>query len=103
MTIPSGVAMLVGLFALVGGAWIASPVAAAADEIGQGGGEITVRVTIDEFDPCAVRSHLCQGDLASTGAEIGLPLGVGIGLLGVGTFALVRRWLTTGGSTTFGS
>ena len=57
---------------------------------------VTISVTIDQFDLCAVAPADCAGEsaLAATGlATIGLPVGVGVLLaaIGAGIYTLDRR------------
>lgn len=71
--------------------------AAVADDVPHGDDEVSISVTIDEFDPCAVDAPGCagggDGGLAMTGLAIGIPLGAGIVLVGVGVgvYAVVSR------------
>jgi hypothetical protein len=75
---------------------VGAPMAAADDEYGDD--TVTITVTIDEFDPCAVGAAGCDdgggdGGLAYTGAAIGVPLGAGILLtaVGAGVYALATQ------------
>lgn len=60
---------------------------ALADDVEHGDDQVTITVTIDEYEPDD------DGGLAMTGAEIGVPLGAGILLtaLGAGAYAIARR------------
>lgn len=60
---------------------------ALADEVEHGDEQVTITVTINEYVPDD------DGGLATTGAQIGVPLGAGILLtaVGAGAYAIARR------------
>lgn len=92
MTRPTARGALAGRIALVLAlglplAGLAQP-AYGAEQSDQDAAVVTISVTIDEFDPCAVAGAGCGepgGGLAATGVTaIGVPIGAGVLLVAVG-------------------